>query len=378
MRYICPLTGRRIARSAGTRNQREAIKVAAKWEAELREGRYAKQSRMAWEDFRAYYIDNAIAGLAENSIVAYESTLNAFARLCKPSKLSNLTTERVTAFATELRKEGLREATVGRHLRHLKAVARWANKQGLLPNVPSFTMPKRAKGAKSMRGRAVVGEEFDRMIEATPKVVENVAAASWQFYLRGLWLSGLRLSESITLSWTDTPGAIVVDMAGRRPMLRIPAEAEKGFQDRTLPMTPDFARHLEAIPEADRWGRVFKLLASDGSLFQSKRWDVGRIVSKIGKAAGVVVDEHKKGDKIVRKFASAHDLRRAFGFRWAMRVMPADLKDLMRHEDIGTTMKFYVGQDAEAMADTIWATDGNTIGNTGKAADSPKEKHPVK
>lgn len=362
MRYTDPFTGKHVARSAGTRNTTKAERAAAKWEDELQEGRYQKPSRMAWEDFRSYYVLNAISGLADNSIVAYESTLNAFERLCSPQKLADLTTQRVTMFATELRTEGLREATVARHLRHLKSTARWANRQGLLPILPAFTMPKRAKGAKSMRGRAITGEEFDRMIAATPKVVENSAADSWKFYLQGLWLSGLRLSESIELSWSDTSGAIVVDLGGRRPMLRIPAEAEKGFRDRLLPMTPDFARLLAAVPERERRGRVFKLLESDGTPFRSTRWDVGRIVSASGKAAGVVVDERQKGDETIRKFASAHDLRRAFGFRWAMRVMPAVLKDLMRHEDIGTTMKYYVGQDADAMADTIWAAEGNTLG----------------
>jgi hypothetical protein len=50
----------------------------------------------------------------------------------------------------------------------------------------------------------------------------------------------------------------------------------------------------------------------------------------------------------------------------------------MRHKDIGTTMKYHVGQDAEAMANTIWATDVNTRGNSPNSSDSPKEKHPVK
>ncbi len=36
-----------------------------------------------------------------------------------------------------------------------------------------------------MRGRAITGEEFDRMIKAVPKVVENAAAKSWEFYLNG-------------------------------------------------------------------------------------------------------------------------------------------------------------------------------------------------
>jgi hypothetical protein len=46
MRYRCPQTGKHVARSAGTRNNRDAMKAAAKWAAELRKGRYAKQSHM--------------------------------------------------------------------------------------------------------------------------------------------------------------------------------------------------------------------------------------------------------------------------------------------------------------------------------------------
>jgi len=56
------------------------------------------------------------------------------------------------------------------------------------------------------------------------------------------------------------------------------------------------------------------------------------------------------------KTASAHDLRRSFGERWASRMMPADLMAVMRHESIETTMQYYVGKNAErtaAMMDTI-------------------------
>ncbi len=377
MRYRDPNSRRHVAKTTATRNRTKAERAAAKWEAEVREGRYQKPSRMTWENFREYYIENALAGLAENSIVAYESTLNAFELHCKPQKLGDLTTERVTEFAACLRKAMLREATVARHLRHLKSTARWAHRKGLLSALPSFDMPKRARGAKLMRGRPITTEEFERMIKVVAKVVENAAAESWTFYLRGLWQSGLRLSESLTLRWDDAPAAIVVDFTGRRPMFRIPAEAEKGNQDRLLPMTPDFAAMLHGVPERERRGRVFKLLARDGTPFQTKRWDVGRVVSAIGKSAGVVVDERTKGETTVRKFASAHDLRRAFGFRWAFKVMPAVLQSLMRHEDVQTTMKYYVGEDANAMADAIWAV-GNTLGNTEAATDSTHEANSVK
>jgi len=83
-------------------------------------------------------------------------------------------------------------------------------------------MPKRKKGREGYVGQAISTEESERMLEVVPKVVENAAAESWEFYMRGLWESGLPLSVSLILRWDDAPGAIVVDFTGRRPMLRIP------------------------------------------------------------------------------------------------------------------------------------------------------------
>jgi hypothetical protein len=54
------------------------------------------------------------------------------------------------------------------------------------------------------------------------------------------------------------------------------------------------------------------------------------------------------------KHASAHDLRRSFGFRWAVRVMPIVLQKLMRHASIDTTLKYYVGNDAREMGKAVW------------------------
>ena len=55
MRYRDPYTGRQVAKSAGTRNQKEALKAAAKWEDDLHNGRYKAPSRVTWEEFRDKY-----------------------------------------------------------------------------------------------------------------------------------------------------------------------------------------------------------------------------------------------------------------------------------------------------------------------------------
>ena len=369
LRYRDPLTGKSVEQSARTTKHSDALKAAGKLQDELMTGRHSKPNKMGWAEFRLYYTLNAMPALAGTSVGTYDATLNVFQKHCNPQKLADVTTARVTAFVTALRTACLREATVARHLRHLKAAMRWAHKQGLLTTLPEFSMPKRVKGSKDMRGRPITTEEFERMLEATPKVVDNAAADSWKFYLRGLWLSGLRLSESLLLRWDNAPGAIVVDFSLRRPVFRIPSESQKSGRDTLLPMAPEFAMLLETVAESERRGRVFKLLDIDGSPLRSGRTAPGKIISAIGKHAGVIVDEREKRGKddegrpikaTAKKFASAHDLRRSFGFRWAMRVMPAVLKELMRHAEISTTMKYYVGTNAEATADALWTAVGKT------------------
>ena len=156
-------------------------------------------------------------------------------------------------------------------------------------------------------------EEFERMLDKVVAVVGDVAAPSWQHYLRGLWTSGLRLGESLDLHW-DRPDKLRVDMDGKRPMLHIPAELEKGNKDRLLPMAPEFAEFLAAVPPEERTGPVFKPLTRRGK--RPSKWWASRTVCAVGKKTVVKVDQRTKGNKLVVKYASAHDLRRSFGERW--------------------------------------------------------------
>ncbi len=118
--------------------------------------------------------------------------------------------------------------------------------------------------------------------------------------------------------------------------------------------------------EGERHGRVFKLPTTSIS-------QAGKVVSRMGEKAGVVVDPASG------KTASAHDCRRSFGTRWAKRVMPAVLQRLMRHSAIQTTMKYYVRQDADDIAADLWRAFGqsNSLGNTRPAADHEAEIVPA-
>jgi len=116
-------------------------------------------------------------------------------------------------------------------------------------------------------------------------------------------------------------------------------------------MTPDFAECLLKTPRRQRTGYVFKLKGiRTGEQMTSAR--AGRVISEIGAMADVLVN------KAEGKYATAHDLRRSFGTRWASRVKPATLQLLMRHRSIETTMKYYVSQNSDDMADELWAEYG--------------------
>jgi integrase len=202
-----------------------------------------------------------------------------------------------------------------------------------------------------MKGRPITAEEFEPMVAAVPAVVGDDEAPHWQHYLRGLWASGLRLGESLDLWWDRPEKIFPVFPRGGRPMLQVPGELEKGNADRLLPIAPEFAIFLLETPESARTGPVFRLEGRQG---RYREWRVSEIVSRIGKAAGVkVYGSPNVPDKV--KYASAHDLRRAFGVRWAARLMPAQLMELMRHESIDTTLRYSVGTDAQRTAEAAWA-----------------------
>ena len=375
MRYTDPITGKQKARSTGVPRTRQpkadmtaAVRVAAKWEHDLREGRFKTPSKITWIEFRHRYEDEVLPGLAKNTGSKASATFNAVERILSPEKLASLTAGRISHFQSRLRDDGLAESSIASHLRHLKAAVRWANRVGLLTEVPKIDMPRRAKGSRKMKGRPITGEEFDRLLEKVPEVVGEAAAESWRHYLRGLWWSGLRLRESLEL-WWDRDDKLRVDLTGKYAMLHIPAELEKGHQDRLLPIAPEFAEFLMATPEDERHGPVFapRPIRPERSRRLGAR-QVGAIVSKIGRAAGVKVHTDLSTGKV--KHATAHDLRRSFGERWATRVMPQTLMELMRHESIETTLKYYVGRNAATTAAVLYAAvSGNTSGLADQGSD---------
>lgn len=374
-----PVTGKTRTRSTEHTVRRDAERFAARLEDELNSGEYAAPERVTWEDFRKRYLSEVSDGKALKTKLKTQAMFNAMDELIAPKYLASISASVCSQFQSQLRERLhhghlLSPATIHGHLRELRKVLRWAKNLGLIQKMPHIEFPR---GISRMKGRPITAEEFDRFLATIPKHVANKEfLPGWVHMARGLWLSGLRLEEAMLLHWTSQRH-LSPDFSHKRPMFRIQADSEKARTFRLLPMTPDFAAFLNETPPEQRRGFIFNpTTVPRGRRTGSHRPTanhVGRVFCAIGETAGIRVTE--------TKYASAHDFRRAFGYRWAKLVMPKVLMELMRHSSINTTMVFYVGQMAEDAADAVWNAahaTGNTFGNTQPKQATSRQKKPNK
>ena len=351
-----PTTGKSVTRSTKKTTKREAERAAVDIQRKAMEGRAASKES-TWDELREAYKAAQYPTQRPKTRAKTDSTFNAVAELMPVKSVSAITPVEILRFQAALRKRELSEYTVRGHLAELRKILRWGAEFGMVTKLPTLKMPK----VSHAKGRAPTEEEFDRMIAKVESVVGKDAAPSWTHLLRGLWWSGLRLAEAASLRWTgDNLASFWLDLAGSRPMFHMAATLDKTGRDRIFPVAPEFAEFLETTPTRARRGCVFNPLPwgeSDPSERPSVE-RIGKTIAKIGVAAKVKVGERKpradEPEGMVAKYATAHDLRRSFGVRWSLRVLPAVLMELMRHEAIQTTMQFYVGRNAASAADQAW------------------------
>ncbi|MBB01557.1 MAG: hypothetical protein CMJ47_02815 [Planctomyces sp.] len=363
--YLCqwrdPATGKVRQKSTGTAIKRDAERFAARLEREIEEGNSIIGRRTRWEDFIVRYKVERLAKRKANTRIKFDALVAMLEKTIAPKYVQGITTEEIARFIQQLRELGRSEATIKGYLAYLKSMLRWAKDKRVISVVPHIEMPD---APDKMRGRPIVAEEFERMLEAVPLVVGDECAESWRFFLRGLWWSGLRLMEATRLHWTDDT-YLTIDTTRAVPLFKISAEADKGGKSRLFPIAPEFADQLASIPENDRTGFVFNPQLPSISRRPDPRY-IGRVITSIGKQAKVKVSATGKP-------ASAHDLRRAFGERWSRVLMPQDLKEAMRHSSINTTLAFYVGDTPEKTSQAMFAAH-----STGKTTGSSFESKPPK
>jgi len=371
LRYICPVENRPIRVSVGSRDEEEASRMKAELEAKLLLGietRPGKEKQagpdMTWDDFREQYRVLHLATVRDSTTIHAESRLDLAERILKPRTLGDVADSnalqrlqaRFLAGEQSRRNKPRSAHTVRGYMNSVLSAMNWAYLQGWLPVAPKLRKIKTAK-QKAMKGRPITAEEFQKMLDATAKVVGNEAAESWKHILRGLWASALRLDELMHVSW-GKPGAIrPVWKDGKHPVLEIPAAMQKNDTEESTPLHPWFEDVLLETPEGQRTGWVFNPLSLQlkrGREVAPQRTDaewVGKVIGRIGKEAGIEVEPADERTGRPTKYATAHDLRRSCGERLREAgVPPLVICRVMRHSSWETTRKHYAPGNVQSDA----------------------------
>lgn len=345
LRWTDPVTGRKKVKSSKKTTRRDAERVAYVLEEQINSTQATGDGSISWETFFDLYQHRQLASMDEPTERWHLSKLNVFETHIQPAKLANVNSITISRYVAWLRGQGRKDVTIRGHMIALKCVMDWAKSQGYIsdvPTIPTIKLPRKGKA----RGRPLTFWEFIRMLRAVKVIMQPQQVESWQRLLIGLWLSGLRLSEAIHLSWDD-PKSPRISFAEKYPTLEIDVDDDKGRSHRLMPITEDFARWLARTPVEERTGKIFRPLGQDGQVITNET-NLSRTITEFGEAAKIIVNS-KSG-----KFASAQDLRRTYGTRWAPHVHPLVLKEMMRHAMLQTTEEYYIGLNTQVMAEELW------------------------
>jgi integrase len=371
LRYFDPTDGREIRISTGTHDTSEAAEQKRDLEAKLRLGIDAKPStspqagpQMNWETFREEYTRLRLDRLRDKTSIGSECRLDIAERIIKPRVLADMANREALIRLRDGLSAGAESQfdpprprsahSVRSYMASVLAALNWAQtEKGWLQSVPKIPRVQTSK-LRAMKGRPITGEEFERMLSAVPAVVGEQAAPSWDRLLHGLWTSALRLDELMHVSWDDH-NQICPEWPKRRlPVLHIPASRQKNDTEESIPLLPDFEALLLQTPEHERTGWAFEPVSLQGRIGRKARhgrpdadW-VGKVISRIGKRAGVIV--HPGDETIGRptKHASAHDLRRSCAERLLdAEVPPTVIARVLRHASWETTRRHYAPGDVQ-------------------------------
>jgi integrase len=357
LRYTDPANGKEIRITTKTRDEAEALEQKKALEAKLLLGIDAKPRRrtggptMAWEHFRDRYRELQLSGLRERTVDAAESRLDIAERILKPRTLADVAnSEALHDLQARLlagdEGKGPRAAyTVRNYMAAVVASLNWAATMDWLSAVPRLRKIKVAK-LRKMKGRPLTDREFRKMIRKARRVVGAEAVESWRYVLRAAWESGLRLDELMHLHWSDERYIVPQWSDDGLPVLQIPASMQKNETEESIPLLPGFEALLLETPEIQRFGWVLNPMSLQTMLGRSVRhqrpsaeW-VGKVITRIGKAAGIVVQPAKGTKKA--KHASAHDLRRSCAERLVAAGVPErEVARVLRHASVETTRKHY-------------------------------------
>ena len=429
LKFYCPVRRKRIRKNCGTRDRREARRVLKECRERLLTGEYVASggaitayqeqqmqftrtsivssaevvSSVSWDEAVDHYRRHKSTRVREKSLCDLLSRVSLAERIFRGYRQDHGLSESfgvpevMTLDMLEYLQDRLLSGDEGRYdnrspntvnstVTAVMTFVRFCHRRGWIESIPPV---EKLDVKEVMRGRPVTGEEFERMLDATPVVVGEGVAPSWQFALRVLWESGFRIGDLMDFSWDDDRRIHPVWSTRQEECstISIPSTQKNG-RHQVIPMLPGLERLLRSVPECECSGWVVNPLPVElkgrtgrcvGDRLTKER--VSRIICEIGRKAGVVVqqDDEETGRRL--KYASAHDLRRGCAARLINAGVSAEtLKVVMRHRDFATTERHYgatrsaqaAGSEIQQKLVSAESSNGIVGGFTGGTKEAPQ------
>ena len=205
-------------------------------QAEVIAGGGDRQSKLTWSVFRDDFFENYVDHRSVSYSNKVAGSLNIIEDAMQPDRFNRITTEWIKRFKTQMVKSGKTPATLHKYLQHLKNALKWAVEQGYLNSLPVFPkdVKQSGKSKRLMKGRPITLEEFERMLSVCKH-------DSIKHFMRGLWLSDLRLGEALVLTWDQCADGIRVQIDSDGDVcLMIDGGDQKNGDAQLYPVIDDF------------------------------------------------------------------------------------------------------------------------------------------
>jgi integrase len=334
LKFRCPIRGQRIRRSCGTRDRREASRILRECRERLLSGQYVESGgaitaaeeaatptqspplvgdALTWAECSEQYRGRMKSRMREHSHADTRYRLNVAERIYKrrweaqggPGEppLADCTTlasleylQDALLAGSEGRRGSRSPNTVNSIMAVVMAFVRYCCDHEWIDRVPPL---RKIEVDEVMKGRPISGEEFDRMIAATPAIVGEDAAASWTFTLNVLWESAFRIQDVMRFSWDDAEQIHPVwpRLRSQHPTIIVPS-SQKNRKNEEIPMLPALAELLRAVPKNQRTGWIVNpqpiafAMKGQGPWFKPSKVDLAALLPtysncSIAKACGV-------------------------------------------------------------------------------------------
>ncbi len=338
--YQLPGTEERTWERTKFSNRKAALRAAKDRQEQLEHELFYAES--SWDGILQQYQDEHMKTKSPGYRCAFNSAMTKIRDLSGIKTVLEIDRDWVGKLTAEVVDDCDSINTAASYLRSLRTFVNWMIERQFikpvkvrLPSIPD---------SEAARGEPITFEQFEKIIQATPLVVEAARSESFENLLYGYWYSGFRLSELLRLSWDDKKQIHVRNLDTEYPVVVFPKMKSKGKVAELWPIPDDFAMFLRDFER--RTGNVFQPLNSRLKPYAVPS-TVGKVVADISERSSVTV----VGSDGEERFATANDIRRAFITR--MFVAYPDNLDLVRrlarHKSLETTMRYYAKLKTEQL-----------------------------